>query len=442
MNILVVGSGGREHAIAWKIAQSPRLEKLFIAPGNAGTASLGENIPIDAENISGIVEFCQSQKIDLVIIGPEAALAAGLVDQLRTRQIAAFGPTQLAAQIESSKSFSKAFMQRHSIPTARFATFSNAKEATDYLTQVDHAVVIKASGLAAGKGVFLPQTMDEAREAIHMIMEDRAFGAAGEEIIIEERLEGEELSLLAFTDGVTVCSMPPAQDHKRLLDGDKGPNTGGMGAYCPANICSKEMVYEIERTILKPTVDGLRTEGRPFTGVLYAGLMLTIQGPKVLEFNCRFGDPETQVILPLLKTDLVDLTEACVKGTLDRVRAEWEDGAAVTVVAASGGYPGKYSIGIPIHGLDQISAGNTLVFPAGTRRQGGKGVTAGGRVLNVSSFGGTIAEVIQQLTNPFPSSALMAWCTVRYWAQGAGTKRCKRGKISIRRFWSRYRRRQ
>jgi phosphoribosylamine--glycine ligase/phosphoribosylaminoimidazole synthetase len=394
MNILIVGSGGREHAIAWKLAQSPLLTRLFIAPGNAGTASIGENVAIEVEDVPRIVAFCQAQKIDLVIVGPEAALAVGLVDDLLANKIPAFGPTRLAAQIEASKIFSKAFMLRQAIPTAQYAAFSVPEAAFAYLDLVDHPVVVKASGLAAGKGVFLPQTIAEAKDAVKVILGDGAFGAAGDEIIIEERLEGEEVSLLAFSDGCTVRRMPPAQDHKRLLDGDQGPNTGGMGAYCCARIYSEADLQEIEQNILQKAIDGLRAEGRPFVGVLYAGLMLTKAGPKVLEFNCRFGDPETQVILPLLKTDLIEVIEACVNGTLDRVIPVWEEGAAVTVVIASGGYPGKYTTGIEINGLTQGTPSG-MIFHAGTRLAGGKVVTAGGRVLNVTSIGASIGQAVK-----------------------------------------------
>lgn len=307
MKILIVGSGGREHAIAWKVAQSPLCIKLLTAPGNPGTAALGENIPLAADDVDGLARFARENGVDLVIIGPEASLAAGVSDAVRQENIAVFGPSRTAAQIESSKVFSKQFMQRHAIPTARFAAFSSYDEALKHLQAVDYPVVIKASGLAAGKGVMLPQNAVEARDALRSILVDKAFGDAGEQVVIEERLEGQEVSLLAFTDGVTLRVMPPAQDHKRLLDGDSGPNTGGMGAYAPAPACPPELVEEITRTVLQPAVDGLRAEGMPFSGVLYAGIILTASGPRVLEFNCRFGDPETQVILPLLESDLVNL---------------------------------------------------------------------------------------------------------------------------------------
>lgn len=397
LKVLIVGSGGREHAIAWKIAQSPRLAQLFVAPGNAGTINNDKltmtNVPIAAEDDSALVSFCNGQDIDLIIIGPEAPLANGLADALRAHNRLVFGPSQAAAQIEASKAFSKAFMQRHSIPTARFATFTDFRAALKHLLSIDYPIVIKASGLAAGKGVILPDCADDAEAALRSIMLDREFGAAGDEVIIEERLNGEEVSLLAFTDGVTVKPMPPAQDHKRVFDGDQGPNTGGMGAYAPAPICPPHLVEEFTRAILQPTVDGLRAEGRSFVGVLYAGLMLTTDGPRVLEFNCRFGDPETQAILPLLDTDLLDIAEACAKGTLSAVDVWWRSGAAACVVMASEGYPGNYPIGREIHGLDG-SFENAVVFQAGTKLSEGKIVTSGGRVLGVTGWGNDLRAAL------------------------------------------------
>ena len=322
VKVLIVGSGGREHAIAWKVAQSPRLTQLFVAPGNAGTAAY--NVPINAEDIPALVTFANDQQIDLVIVGPEAPLAIGLADALRAAGRSVFGSSQAAAQIEASKAFSKAFMQRHHLPTARFATFTAYREALKHLLSVDYPIVIKASGLAAGKGVILPDCADDAEAALRSIMLDHEFGAAGDEVIIEERLSGPEVSLLAFTDGVTIKPMPPAQDHKRIFDNDQGPNTGGMGAYAPAPILPPALVEEYTRSILQPTIDGLRAEGKPFVGVLYAGLMLTADGPRVLEYNCRFGDPETQAILPLLETDLIDITEACATGTLNQIDIQWK----------------------------------------------------------------------------------------------------------------------
>ncbi|HEY4687739.1 MAG TPA: phosphoribosylamine--glycine ligase [Anaerolineae bacterium] len=397
MRVLVVGSGGREHAIAWKVTQSPRLAHLYILSGNAGTSLLAqsaiENVPISVEESSAIVSFAHEKNIDLVIIGPEVPLALGLADDLRAAGVRVFGPSKAAAEIEWSKAFSKAFMARHGIPTARFETFTNFHHALTHLLTVNYPIVIKASGLAAGKGVSVPDCADDAEKALRQIMLDREFGAAGDAVVIEERLSGEEVSLLAFTDGLTLKPMPPAQDHKRVFDGDRGPNTGGMGAYAPAPICPPERVEDFTRTILQPTIDGLRAEGRAFTGVLYAGLIFTADGPRVLEFNCRFGDPETQVILPLLETDLLDIAEACVDGQLADVEIRWKPGAAACVVLASEGYPGKYPGGREVRGLNSID-GNAVVFHAGTRMADGKVVTAGGRVLGVTGWGSTLGDAL------------------------------------------------
>lgn len=393
MKVMIVGSGGREHSIAWKVCQSPRLSRLFIAPGNAGTALLGENVPLGTENIPGLVDFARSAKVDLVIVGPEAALAAGLVDELNKVSIRAFGPTRVAAEIETSKVFAKNFMRRHDIPTARFASFSVYEEASNYLHQVDFPIVVKAAGLASGKGVFLPDTAAEAQEILRDLIIGRTLDEAGAEVIIEERLIGDEVSLLAFCDGNILFPMPPAQDHKRLLELDRGPNTGGMGAYAPAPVCSPDLVENILQQVLQPAVDGMRNEGRPYSGVLYAGLMLTNAGIKVLEFNCRFGDPETQVILPLLESDLLDLAEACIDGRLVHNPPTWKQEAAVTIVLASPGYPGKYPVGKPIHGLE-AAQNSALIFHAGTRRAGDQVVTAGGRVLNVTGIGDTLEQAL------------------------------------------------
>ena len=398
MNILIVGSGGREHAIAWKIKQSSRVSRLWVAPGNAGTAEIAENVPVAAEDVTGLVQFATDQKVDLVVVGPESALAAGLVDALHAAGIPAFGPTRAAAQIETSKAFSKTFMQRHAIPSASFAAFTRYEDALAYLDQVDHPVVIKASGLAAGKGVIVPETSQEALAALQTIMVERAFGSAGEEVIIEEKLEGEEVSLMAFSDGFTVRAMPPAQDHKRIFDGDRGPNTGGMGASAPTPLCPPALVQEVTGTVLQPVIDGLREEGMPFVGVLYAGLMITANSVKVLEFNCRFGDPETQVVLPLLENDLVDVLEACVHGRLNQLPLRWHDRSAVTVVLASEGYPGKYKSRQVVLGLESIphpqSGDLSIVFHAGTQTENGKVVTAGGRVLNVTADGQTLQAAL------------------------------------------------
>lgn len=393
MNVLVVGSGGREHAIAWKLSQSPRLDKLWIAPGNPGTAALGENVAIKVDQVAALVDFSVQHKIDLVVIGPEVALAAGVTDAMRVVGIKVFGPSQGAAQIETSKVFSKRFMQRHHIPTARFTTVSSLEEGLKALDEIGFPLVIKASGLAAGKGVLLPVSRQEAESALRDMLLENRFGQAGHEVVIEERLEGEEVSLLAFTDGLTLSLMPPAQDHKRIFDGDLGANTGGMGAYAPAPICSLEDQEEIKKGILQPTIDGLRTEGLPFYGILYAGLIFTKTGYKVLEFNARFGDPETQAILPLLDSDLLEVLFACTEQRLADVDVRWKPDSAVCVVMASAGYPEKSSAPVPISGLDSLSA-EALVFQAGTTTKNGQLLASGGRVLGVTAVAETLLEAI------------------------------------------------
>ena len=389
MKILLIGSGGREHAIAWKIAESPKLSNLYIAPGNPGTAQLGENLTVHVTDHPAIIRVCDEKKIDLVVVGPEVPLAAGLADDLTAAGIRVFGPSKAAAQIEASKVFSKNFMQRHGIPTARFATFSKLDNALSFINRIDYPVVIKASGLAAGKGVLLPVNTTEAKASLEAIMLGGAFGDAGNEVVIEERLNGPEVTLLAFSDGVTVKPMVPSQDHKRALDGDQGPNTGGMGAYSPVPVCPPEMVSELVRVALQPVIDGLRREECPFIGVLYGGFMLTAEGPRVIEFNCRFGDPEAEVVLPLLESDLLEIAMACTEGTLNEFDVKWKNGAAACVVLASGGYPGKYFTGFPINGLDVIRS-NSYVFHAGTKLMDGHIVTAGGRVLCVTGWGADI----------------------------------------------------
>ena len=396
MNVLLIGSGGREHAIAWKLNQSPRLGHLFIAPGNPGMTNLGTLVPLSVEDSVGILAFAQNKGIDLVVIGPEAALAAGVSDGLRAQGIAVFGPSQTAACIESSKSFSKQFMQRHHIPTARFAVFTDYAEACAHLRSVPYPIVIKASGLAAGKGVILPETLEEGLTALQEIMVKQQFGQAGEQVVIEERLQGEEVSLLAFCDGKNLAVMPPSQDHKRLLEDDRGPNTGGMGAYAPAPCLSRAQIDYALQSILQPTVDGMAAEGFPYTGVLYAGLMLTADGLRVLEFNARFGDPETQVILPLLRSDLLEIFAACTQGTLNETPIRWSEDTAVCVVLAAGGYPGKLQTGYPITGLDNPLE-NGMIFHAGTRLEGGQTVNSGGRVLDVTCWKSTLPAAIEQV---------------------------------------------
>ncbi len=389
MNVLVIGSGGREHAIVWKIRQSPKLKNLYVLPGNPGTGDLAENVSgISVDDHAAIEYFCKEKDINLVIVGPEAPLVAGLADSLSVKGIRCFGPRQGAAQIEGSKVFAKDFMARHRIPTARYATFRQFEEAIQYLGSVDYPIVIKASGLAAGKGVILPETIDDAKETLQAILVDKAFGDAGDEVVIEERLVGQEVSLMAFTDGITVAPMLSAQDHKRLLDGDDGPNTGGMGAYAPAPIFTSDMMQEAMESVLMPAIRGLRDEGTPFVGVLYAGLMLTQDGIRVLEFNCRFGDPETQVVLPLLDTDLLEVADACVNGTLADLEIRWKNGAAVCVVLASKGYPEKVENGKSIT-LGELPV-DMVCFHAGTNMQNERLITSGGRVFGLTAWASDI----------------------------------------------------
>ncbi len=398
MNVLIVGSGGREHALAWKVAQSPQLSQLYIAPGNAGTAAVlpgkSENVQLRAYDGAGLAAFCREKAIRLAIIGSEVPLAAGLTNVLQAVGVSVFGPGKKPARIEASKAYAKAFMLRHGIPTGRFAVFSEFEAALAHLRDTDYEVVVKASGLAAGKGVLLPEDANQAETALRDMIMERKFGAAGNEILIEERLEGEEVSLLAFTDGEVVSVMPPAQDHKRLLDGDRGPNTGGMGAFAPAQICTPEQVRELETDVLQRAVDGLREEGALFVGVLYAGIILAADGPRVLEFNCRFGDPETQALIPLLQSDLLEICMACTQGRLADNEVRWRDGAAACVVLASEGYPGKYPKGRVIHGLEDVPA-DVVAFHAGTDiGKDGRVVTAGGRVLGVTGQGSTDRDAL------------------------------------------------
>ncbi|KAK5891105.1 hypothetical protein CgunFtcFv8_018395 [Champsocephalus gunnari] len=387
--VLVVGGGGREHALAWKLAQSPLIQQILVAPGNAGTANCGKisNSEVSVSNHAILAQFCKDHHVGLVLVGPEVPLAAGIVDDLTAAGVPCFGPSAKAAQLEASKSFSKAFMERHGLPTARYGSFTDAQEACSFIRTADFpALVVKASGLAAGKGVIVASNQEEACQAVMDIMKDRAFGSAGDTVVVEELLEGEEVSCLCFTDGFSVAAMPPAQDHKRLHDGDLGPNTGGMGAYCPTPQVSQEVLQQITESVLQKTVDGMREEGAPYVGVLYAGLMLTKEGPKVLEFNCRFGDPECQVLLPLLKSDLYEVILNTMSGKLASSAPVWHrDSSAVTVVMASAGYPGSYKKGVEITGLSQIQDSGLQVFHAGTSLKDGAVVSTGGRVLTVTA---------------------------------------------------------
>ena len=391
MKILVIGSGGREHALAWKLASSLRVSKLYCAPGNAGISQLATCVPIPATDLAGLKAFAEENAIDLTVVGPEAPLALGIADLFRESKLKVFGPTRNAAKIESSKAFAKNLMMRQGIPTAEASTFENVRPALDYLEQCALPIVVKADGLAQGKGVVVARTAQDAKDAVVSMLENRAFGDAGNRVVIEECLEGEELTLMAFADGKTVVPMLAAQDHKRLGEGDTGPNTGGMGAYAPAPVATPALRYAIMRDVLHPAIEGLSRVGSPFFGVLYAGIMVKDGTPYVLEFNARFGDPETQVVLPLLKTDLADVLEAVVEHRLDQIHLDWSEESAVCVVMASGGYPGKYASGLPVTGLPEASANDRVsVFHAGTALNGQDVVTAGGRVLGVTAWGSSL----------------------------------------------------
>ena len=391
MNILVIGSGGREHALYWKLSESPQTEQIYAIPGNPG---MGASAAIALDDHAAILRFVKEHKIGLVVVGPEVPLMNGLVDELEAAGIRAFGPRANAAEIEGSKSFAKDLMKKYGIPTARYEVFTAAEPARAYIRQEGAPIVVKADGLAAGKGVIVAMTEQEALDAVDAIMEDHSFGDAGARVVIEEFMEGEEASLLAFTDGTTIRPMISAQDHKRAYDGDRGPNTGGMGTYAPAPVMTPEMTERAVEEILKPTIAAMAKEGRVYRGCLYLGLMVTADGPKVVEFNARFGDPETQVVLPLLDSDLVAIMCACADGTLADVPIRWKDGAAVCVVLASGGYPGHYDKGQEIHGLADAEAMGALVFHAGTAMKAGKLVTNGGRVLGVVGRGADISSAV------------------------------------------------
>ncbi|MGB5924867.1 MAG: phosphoribosylamine--glycine ligase [Dehalococcoidia bacterium] len=397
MKILVVGGGGREHTLVWKIARSPRVERVFAAPGNAGTAAIAENLNLHPTDIEGLGKAAKEKGIDLVIVGPEAPLASGIVDYFDKLGIAIFGPTKAATQIESSKVFARNLMEKCGIPCPKGAIFSSYSEAREFLRKQHLPVVIKADGLAAGKGVIIAGSLTEAHKTLGDIMKAKVFGSAGDRVMIDEYLGGQEVSLIAFTDGKTVSPMMPACDYKKIGDNDQGPNTGGMGSYSPPGFFSAQMTEKVTRDILLPTVKAMAKEGLPYKGVLYAGLMIVDGKPVVLEFNARFGDPETQAILPLLKTDLVDVLMAVIQGNLDRVNIEWSPEACVGVVMASGGYPGSYKTGFRIQGIEDVDE-DVLVFHAGTNL-GNDGLiyTDGGRVLTVAGVGKNMAEAREKV---------------------------------------------
>jgi phosphoribosylamine--glycine ligase len=390
--VLVIGSGGREHTLVWKLSQSRVIAGIYCAPGNGGISQFAECVPIKADDIAGIVDFACENEIDIVVVGPELPLTLGLVDALEEAGIKAFGPSRRAAEIEGSKAFAKDLLQRYGIPTASYGVFTDIETARNFAREIKGPWVIKADGLAAGKGVIICSTLEEADSAIEEIMTGANVGQAGEKIVIEEFLEGEELSILAFCDGKSIIPMVPAQDHKRIFDGDEGPNTGGMGAYTPVPIATPELMEEIDEKILQPVIKAMQKEGRPYRGVLYPGLMLTKEGPKVLEFNCRFGDPETQVVLPRLESDLGEIILAVVDGELDKLNIAWKPQACITVVMASGGYPGSYQTGYLIKGLNTELANDVIVFHSGTSKEDGRIVTAGGRVLSITALGNSLTQ--------------------------------------------------
>ena len=397
MKVLVIGNGAREHALAWKLAGSTRVDSIFVAPGNAGTSAIAQNLDIASSDIPAIVQKSVELKIDLAIIGPEAPLAAGIVNRFQEKGLKAFGPSQEAARLESSKVFARNLMQKHSIPCAAGRSFTDYMEALRYLQSQPAPIVIKADGLAAGKGVTVANTIQEAQEALKYMMKDRVFGTAGDRVIIEEYLSGKEVSLLAFTDGKTAVPMVPACDYKRAYDNDRGPNTGGMGSYSPPGFFDTKMIEHILKTIIQPVVKAMSDAGNPYCGVLYTGLIITDQGPKVLEFNARFGDPETQVILPRLKSDLSDIMLATVTGRLDQVQIEWSNDACVGVVMASGGYPDKYRTGLPITISPGLSEDINIFYAGAKKGADGQIFTDGGRVLTMTATGHTIKEARQKV---------------------------------------------
>ncbi|SMB91643.1 phosphoribosylamine--glycine ligase [Desulfonispora thiosulfatigenes DSM 11270] len=393
MQVLIIGSGGREHALAWKISQSPKVSQIYCAPGNAGISEYATCIEIKDNNLDELLSFAKEKQIDLTIVGPEIPLSLGIVDLFNDNGLKIFGPSKLAAEIEGSKAFSKDLMKKYNIPTAEYEIFTEVEPAKDYLQDIGIPCVVKADGLAAGKGVMVCFTEEEALKAIYEILLDQKFGDAGARLVIEEYLEGQEVSMLAFSDGKTIVPMVSAQDHKQVFDNDKGPNTGGMGAYSPAPIYTDEIHDFVVTEVLEKTIKAMEIEGRNYQGILYAGLMLTPKGPKVLEYNARFGDPETQVVLPRLETDLIVIIEAILENTLDKITIKWSQEAAVCVVMASGGYPGDYEKDKVITGLEKVSE-PTRIFHAGTATKNGQIVTNGGRVLGVTALGKTIQEAI------------------------------------------------
>jgi phosphoribosylamine--glycine ligase len=397
MKILVIGGGGREHALVWKIAQSPMVERIYCAPGNPGIAAQAECVPLAVDDVEGLLAFAREREIGLTVVGPELPLTLGIVDRFRDAGLTIFGADRKAAQIEGSKAFAKDLMARHGVPTAAYGTFTDHRQAVDFIVSHGAPIVVKADGLAAGKGVVVARTEEEAISAVDSILLEGAFGEAGSQVVIEEFLEGEEASFLAFTDGKTILPLASAQDHKPVFDGDQGPNTGGMGAYSPAPVVTAELHERIVETVLRPIIDGMASEGCPYSGILYAGLMIKNGDIQVLEFNARFGDPEAQPLLARLKSDLVPVLLACARGSLEGVSLNWHSKAAVCVVIASGGYPGTFEKGYEIHGLEEASGiDDLMVFHAGTALKEGRIVNSGGRVLGVTGLGETVAAAIDK----------------------------------------------
>lgn len=398
MKVLVIGQGGREHALVWKIAQSPKVKKIYCAPGNAGTSMYAENVSINADDLEGLASFSRKKGIDLTLVGPELPLASGIVDVFERYNLNIFGPGKEMAVLESSKVFTKLLSREEGIPTAEFEVFEDPDKARSFLGGRKFPIVIKADGLAAGKGVIIAKNKEEADQAIHSIMVERRFGSAGEKIIIEEYLRGEEASIIVLSDGEDIAVLASSQDHKRIYDGDKGPNTGGMGAYSPAPVVTEEVLQECISVIIRPAISGMKKRGTPYKGVLYAGIMVTESGPNLLEFNVRFGDPEIQAILPRMKSDLVELVEYCMYRNLNGYTIPWREEVCVCVVMASSGYPGRYQKGKRIYGIEKAqSLGDVVVFHAGTEKEDGDILTNGGRVLNVVALGDTIEKAIEKV---------------------------------------------
>ena len=397
MRVLVLGSGGREHALVWKLTQSPKVRKVFVAPGNDGMSPMAEALPLSADKTVELADFAASSGIDLTVVGPEGPLVHGVVDYFKQRRLPIFGPSKAAARLEGSKAFAKQMMEKWGVPTAKSKTFTELKEALSYVESCPIPVVVKADGLAAGKGVVVAQTKDEAVQAVNSMLKEKKFGEAGHSIVIEECLQGEEVSILAISDGVHFTLLDSSQDHKRALDGDQGSNTGGMGAYSPVPMVDEKQLEKIRHTVFEPVIRGLGETGSPFQGILYAGLMLTADGPKVLEFNVRFGDPEAQALLPRFQGDLAEVMLAAAHGRLQTVKFGWDTRVSACVVLASEGYPGKYDVGREITGLDKAAdLPGVLVFHAGVRREGGRLMTSGGRVLNVVGLGDTLESALDR----------------------------------------------